>query len=44
MKILFFVQWREWVKSMILIGGPEIKNTNVVCDRIKIKFYNEEDL
>jgi len=29
---------------MILIGSPKIKNKNVVRDRIKIKFYNEEDL
>jgi len=31
---------------MILISSPEIKteNKNVACDRIKIKFYNEEDL
>jgi len=37
--VLFFVQRREWVKSMILIGSPEIKNKSVVRDRIKIKFY-----
>jgi len=29
---------------MILIDSPEIKNKNVVRDRIKIKIYNEKDL
>jgi len=44
MNKLFFIRWREWVKSMILIGSLKIKNKNVVRDQLKIKIYNEEDL